>query len=91
MVSIKQSSRSTSLGGRVWEKGYAPHLQSTVLVAGDLVVAVAVTIQRSEHNTERSSPLTEEDEEVVSQGLLGEEEAPVVDCTHVDVTTTMMR
>lgn len=35
------------------------YLQSTVLVAGDLMIAVTVTVEGSEHDTERSSPLTE--------------------------------
>lgn len=59
------------------------YLQSTVLIAGDLVVAVAVTIKGSEHDTEGPSPLAEEDEEMVSQGLLREEKSPVVDCKDV--------
>lgn len=61
------------------------YLQSTVLIASDLVVAVAVTIEGGEHDTERSSPLAEEDEEVMSQRLLREEEAPVVDWTRMCV------
>lgn len=44
------------------------------------MVAVAVTIEGSEHDTEGSSPLAEENEEMVSQRLLREEKAPVVDC-----------
>lgn len=56
------------------------HLQSTVLVASDLVVAVAVAIEGSEHDAEGPGPLAEEDEEMVPQGLLREEESPVVDC-----------
>ncbi len=59
------------------------YLESTVLVASDLVVAVTVTIEGSEHDTEGSSPLAEEDEEMVSQRLLREEKAPVVDCAEV--------
>lgn len=60
-----------------------PYLKSTVLVASDLVVAVAVAIEGSEHDAEGSGPLAEEDEEMVSQRLLREEEAPVVDCADV--------
>lgn len=56
------------------------HLQSTVLVASDLVVAVAVAIEGSEHDAEGPSPLAEEDKEMVPQGLLREEKPPVVDC-----------
>lgn len=56
------------------------HLQSTVLVASDLVVAVAVAIERSEHDAEGPGPLAEEDEEMVPERLLREEEPPVVDC-----------
>lgn len=55
------------------------YLQSTVLVAGDLVIAITVTIKGSEHDTKRSSPLTKKDEEMMSQRLLREEKAPVVD------------
>lgn len=57
------------------------YLQSTVLVTGDLVIAITVTIEGGEHDTERSSPLTEKDEEMVSQRLLWEEKTPVVDWT----------
>lgn len=57
------------------------YLQSTVLVTGDLVIAITVTIEGSEHDTERSSPLTEKDEEMMSQRLLREEKPPVVDWT----------
>lgn len=64
------------------------YLQSTVLIASDLMVAVTVTIQRSEHNTEGSSPLAEEDEKMMSKGLLGEEEAPVLNCREVGVRDT---
>lgn len=63
------------------------HLESTILVASDLVVAVAVAIEGSEHDAEGSCPLAEEDEEMVSQRLLREEEAPVVDCVDVSVRT----
>lgn len=56
------------------------HLQSTVLVASDLVVAVAVAIEGSEHDAEGPGPLAKEDEEMVPQGLLREEKPPVVDC-----------
>lgn len=62
------------------------YLESTVLVASDLVVAVTVTIEGSEHDTEGSSPLAEEYEEMVSQRLLREEKAPVVDCADVRVS-----
>lgn len=55
------------------------YFESTVLVASDLVVAVTVTVKGGEHNTEGSSPLAEEDEEMVSQRLLREEESSVVD------------
>lgn len=44
------------------------------------MVAVTVAIEGSEHDTEGPGPLAEEDEEVVPQGLLREEESPVVDC-----------
>lgn len=57
----------------------AIYLQSAVLVSCDLVVAVAIAIQGCEHDTKRSGPLAEEDEEVMSQTLLGEQQAPVVD------------
>lgn len=57
------------------------YLQSTVLVAGNLMIAVTVTVERSEHDTERSSPLTEKDEEMMAQRLLREEKTPVVDWT----------
>lgn len=59
------------------------YLQSTVLVASDLVVAVTIAIEGSEHDTEGASPLTEEDEKMVPQRLLWEEESPVVDCKDV--------
>ncbi len=49
------------------------------------MVAVTVTVEGSEHDTEGSSPLAEEDEEMVSQRLLREEKAPVVDCADVRV------
>lgn len=62
------------------------HLESTVLIASDLVVAITVTIQRSEHNAEGSSPLAEEDEEMMSQRLLREEEAPVLNWKEVTET-----
>lgn len=68
---------------RLWQ-----YLECTVLVARDLVVAVTVTIEGSEHDTEGSSPLAEENEEMVSQRLLREEKAPVVDCTEVSVRMT---
>lgn len=57
------------------------YLQGTVLVTADLVIAITVTIEGSEHDTERSSPLTEKDEEMMSQRLLREEKTPVVDWT----------
>lgn len=44
------------------------------------MVAVAVAIEGCEHDAERPSPLAEEDEEMVPQGLLREEKPPVVDC-----------
>lgn len=44
------------------------------------MVAVTVAIEGREHDAEGPGPLAEEDEEVVSQRLLGEEETPVVDC-----------
>lgn len=56
-----------------------PYLQRAVLVARDLMVAVAIAVQRREHDAERTSPLAEEDEQVVPQRLLGEQEASVVD------------
>lgn len=43
------------------------------------MVAVAVAIEGREHDAERAGPLTEEDEEMMAQRLLGEEKAPVVD------------
>lgn len=55
------------------------------------MVAVTVTIEGSEHDTEGSSPLTEKDEEMVSQRLLREEKAPVVDCREVRVSVTKER
>lgn len=58
------------------------------MVASDLVVAVTVTIKGSEHDTEGSSPLAEEDEEMVSKRLLREKKAPVVDCTEISVKMT---
>lgn len=61
----------------VWRLCY---LEGTVLVPSDLVVAVAVAVQRREHDAEGAGPLAEEDEEMVPQRLLREEEAPVVDC-----------
>lgn len=45
------------------------------------MIAITVTIEGSEHDTERSSPLTEKDEEMMSQRLLREEKTPVVDWT----------
>lgn len=60
------------------------HLQSTVLVASDLVVAVAVAIKGSEHDAEGPGPLAKEDEEMVPQGLLREEKPPVVDCKNAE-------
>lgn len=45
------------------------------------MVAITVTIEGGEHDTERSSPLAEKDEEVMSQRLLWEEKTPVVDWT----------
>lgn len=59
------------------------YLESTILVASDLVVAVTVPVKRCKHNTEGPGPLAEENEEMVPQRLLREEEAPVVDCTDV--------
>lgn len=56
------------------------YLQGAVLVASDLVVAITVAVEGSEHDTEGASPLTEENEEMVPQGLLRKEKAPVVDC-----------
>lgn len=56
------------------------YFESTVLVASDLMVAVTVTVEGSKHDTEGSGPLAEEDEEMMSQRLLREEKAPVVDC-----------
>ena len=41
------------------------YLEGAVLVSGDLVVPVTVTIERREHDAEGTSPLAEEDEEVV--------------------------
>lgn len=49
------------------------YLQSTVLVACDLVVAITIAVQRCEHDTEGSGPLAEENEEVMPQALLGEQ------------------
>jgi len=42
------------------------------------VIPVTVAVQRGEHDAERSSPLTEEDKEVMPKALLWEQEAPVV-------------
>lgn len=42
------------------------YLQGTILISGDLMVPVAVAIQRSEHDAERAGPLAEEDKEVMS-------------------------
>lgn len=55
------------------------YLQGAVLVPGDLVVPVTVAVQGREHDAEGAGPLTEEDEEMMPQRLLGEQEAPVVD------------
>ena len=52
---------------------YELYLKCTVLISCDLVVAVAVAVQRGEHDAERASPLAEEDEEVMTQTLLGKE------------------
>lgn len=49
------------------------------------MVAVTVAIEGREHDAEGSSPLAEEDEEMVSQRLLREEKASVVDCADVRV------
>lgn len=48
------------------------------MISCDLVIPVTVAVQGGEHDTERASPLTEEDEEVMSQALLWKQEAPVV-------------
>lgn len=42
------------------------------------MIPVTIAVQRSEHDAERASPLTEEDEEVMPQALLRKKEAPVV-------------
>lgn len=42
------------------------------------MIPVAVAVQRGEHDAERASPLTEEDEEMMPQALLWKQEAPVV-------------
>ena len=42
------------------------------------MIPVTVAVQRGEHDAERASPLTEEDEEVMPQALLWKQEAPVV-------------
>lgn len=42
------------------------YLQGTILISSDLMVPVAVAVQRSEHDAERTSPLAKEDEEVMS-------------------------
>lgn len=42
------------------------YLQGTILISSDLMVPVAVAVQGCEHDAERTSPLTEEDEEVMS-------------------------
>lgn len=54
------------------------HLQGTILISCDLMIPVTVAVQRGEHDTERTSPLTEEDEEVMPQALLWKQETPVV-------------
>lgn len=54
------------------------YLEGTVLVSGDLVIAVTVAVQRCKHDAERTGPLTEEDEEVMSKALLRKQEASVV-------------
>lgn len=54
------------------------YLQGTILISCDLVIPVTVAVQRGEHDAERAGPLTEEDEEVMSQALLWKQEAPVV-------------
>lgn len=56
------------------------YLESTVLVPSDLVVAITIAIKGCEHDTEWSSPLAKQDEEMVPQRLLRKQEAPVVDC-----------
>lgn len=48
------------------------------MISCDLVIPVTVAVQRGEHDAERAGPLTEEDEEVMPQALLGKQEAPVV-------------
>lgn len=47
-------------------------------MAIDLHVSVTVTVQRSEHDAEGASPMTEQHEETVSQGLLWEDASPLV-------------
>jgi len=42
------------------------------------MISVTVTVQWCEHNTERSCPLAEQDEQVMPQALLREEKPPVV-------------
>lgn len=42
------------------------------------MIPVTVAVQRGEHDAEGAGPLTEEDEEVMSQALLWKQEAPVV-------------
>lgn len=54
------------------------YLEGTVLVSGDLVIAVTVAVQRCEHDAERTGPLAEEDEEVMPKALLRKQEASVV-------------
>lgn len=50
------------------------------------MVAVTVSIKGREHDAERSSPLAKKDEEMMSQRLLREEKAPVVDWTMEEVS-----
>lgn len=54
------------------------YLQGTILISRYLVIPVTVAVQRGEHDAEGAGPLTEEDEEVMSQALLWKQEAPVV-------------
>lgn len=42
------------------------------------MVPVTIAIQRCEHDTERTGPLAEKDEEMVPKALLREEETPMM-------------
>lgn len=50
------------------------------------MIPVTVAVERREHDAERTSPLTEEDEEVMPQALLWKQEAPVVHWEWMETT-----